>query len=351
VTSGGSLSVLSSADESAWTGTLARCAQHDFCHLPGFHRVAEHNGEGEAQLFAYREGDHTIAVPLLLRRVGSRSRDDFWDATSVYGYGGPVASPGPVPSSIAARFRQSLAEELRRRRVVSVFSRLHPLVDTADVLDGLGVVSDAGRTVSIDLAHGDEQSRAGYNKSCRRALRKLGDLGLVGVHDERMARLAEFAEIYQETMRRSEADDWYFYDEAYFRRLATELGGALHLFVALDDDRAAAASLVTRCDGIMQDYLGGTRAEYLGCSPDRLVVDTERAWGVATGARALHLGGGRGAQEDSLFHYKAGFSDRRHTFRTWRWIVLPEAYRALCDDAGGGGADDEAAGFFPAYRA
>jgi hypothetical protein len=67
----------------------------------------------------------------------------------------------------------------------------------------------------------------------------------------------------------------------------------------------------------------------------------------------LHLGGGVGGADDALLHFKRGFSDRRHRFATWRWVVDPAAYRELCRSRGvpAAAAADLARGFFPAYRA
>jgi hypothetical protein len=64
-------------------------------------------------------------------------------------------------------------------------------------------------------------------------------------------------------------------------------------------------------------------------SSDRFVDDTERVWAKEKGARVFHLGGGGGSQKDSVFRYKAGFSDRRHAFFTWRWILQPDVFEEL----------------------
>src|SRR5437773_35088 len=58
-------------------------------------------------------------------------------------------------------------------------------------------------------------------------------------------------------------------------------------------------------------------------SPDRFVDDTRRVWAKEKGVRGFHLGGGA-SQKNSMFRYKAGFSDRRHVFFTWRWILQPD---------------------------
>jgi hypothetical protein len=82
--------------------------------------------------------------------------------------------------------------------------------------------------------------------------------------------------------------------------------------------------LFTIRDGVVQYHLGGTRDEFLKISPMALIFDTVRLWANDVGARVLHLGGGvGGTNDDSLFHHKGGFSDRRHNFVTWRWIATP----------------------------
>jgi len=185
-------------------------------------------------------------------------------------------------------------------------------------------------------------------------VRKLRDSGFVGFHDCEKRYLPEFVTVYTETMRRAGAQSSYFFDEAYFNLLTRELADVSHLFVALKDGEVAAATLCTICDGIVQDHLGGTRDAFLKFSPDRLVVDTERVWATEMGAHVFHLGGGVGAQQDSIFFYKSGFSKRTHTFSTWRWIIRPEIYEELSASAerrnAANGLRAISPGYFPAYR-
>ncbi len=348
----GSLEVITTRDDAAWAAVLADADSHDFHHLAGYHRLAEYRGEGAALLFAYRSGSHVVAVPLLQRPVDQGEVTGLQDATSVYGYAGPISSRAPIPAPVALGFQAALQAELVRRRVVTVFSRLHPLIPQQHLIGGLGSTREGGLTVSIDLTLPSEEQWAGYNKSTRRLIRRATEAGAVGVHDRDFQYLGEWVDLYRETMERLGASASYYFDAAYFERMAAELGPVLQLFVALVDGRVAAAGLFTVCDGIVQAHLGGFRQQYASISPARLVDDTARRWAVEAGARVLHLGGGVGGREDSLFQYKAGFSDRRHVFTTWRWVVDPIAYERLCRDhvrsraAGGQPPDD----YFPAYR-
>lgn len=350
----GGFVVLETQHDAEWSEVLAQSYQHDFHHLAGYHRLAERRGEGKAFLFTYRGDGCLIALPLLLRPVDADDPGGLQDATSVYGYGGPIASHERIPGEIVESFQAALRNELVGRRVVAVFSRLHPLIAQQELLAGLGETSAVGKTVSVDLALPMEDQWAGYSKKCRRIIRKAQEAGTVCLDDRDGAYRHEWVDIYHETMRRVGAPSSYHFDEEYFEILAAELGSVLHLFVALVDGKVAAAGLYTNCDGIVQAHLGALRADYSRLSPTRFLDDTARRWAVEAGARVFHLGGGVGGREDSLFRYKAGFSSRRHQYATWRWIVDVVAYEDLCERRGrlderlGSRAGGE--GYFPAYR-
>jgi len=349
----GQFSVLQTAQEEEWKSVLARVAQHDFYHLAEYHRLAEKRGEGSARLFTWREGDHTIALPLLLRPVKS-NREAWSDATSVYGYAGPLASHADMPASVVRSFQEALKDALVGRRVATAYSRLHPLIAQRELLAGLGECRMLGQTVSIDLTLPPEAQRAQYRSAFKTRINKLRRDGVVCLHDEEQRHLGDFVSIYHETMRRVDAHDSYFFGEDYFAGLVSGLGPKLQLFVATVDGKAVAGALITICDGIVQYHLGGTRGEFLGLSPTGLIFDTVRLWAHEKGARVFHLGGGVGSKEDSLFHFKAGFSDCRHSFGTWRWVIVPEVYAELCQQRLqtdlAAGLEPISTDYFPAYR-
>ena len=346
--------VLSTEQEKEWIEILGRVVRHDFHALPQYHRLEERRVKAVAQLFTYCEGDYVIALPLLLRPIGE-PLPGWSDATSVYGYGGPIASHEKMPETVIRKFQVALGKELVKRRVVAVFSSLHPLIAQHDLLAGLGQYRVSGQTVSIDLTLPSERQWAQYRDNYKRRINKQRREGIVTCpHDQEECYLGEFCNIYEETMRRVNARQRYFFGGDYFRQLACELGPVLHVFVAIIGCKAAAAGLFTIRDGIVQYHLGGTRDEFLKLSPMLLLIDTVRLWANEIGAREFHLGGGVGANEDSLFHHKTGFSNQRHSFATWRWIVAPEIYHNLCEWRTRmnelQGLEPASADYFPVYR-
>jgi hypothetical protein len=136
---------------------------------------------------------------------------------------------------------------------------------------------------------------------------------------------------------------------------AAAWGDRVHLFVCLDQGRPVCAGLFLVCEGILQYHLGGTLSNALKQAPMKLLVDEVRLWANTQGLRVFHLGGGTNPQpENSLLHFKLGFSDRAHTFRVWRWVLAPEVYQQLClGKARWNEAQQVKAAvpeYFPAYR-
>lgn len=328
------IEILNTSQNAEWTDVLAECAAHDFYHLPGYHALAERRGEGEAQLFVYRDEAGVIALPLLIRALdtvpGLEEAGRGWcDANSVYGYAGPIASSASPATKTVSGFQTALESSLREMRVASLFSRLHPLLPQRNLVNGLGEYVPTGTTVSIDLTLPLTAQRERMREAHRRSAQKARDEGLVVVEDREKAHLARFVEIYRENMTRVQASDYYFFDQAYFDELFASLGESARLFVALADGKVACGAMFIFSGGIVQYHLGGTATEFLRLGPTKLLMDEVRIAATKEGCTALHLGGGLGGQRDSLFQFKSGFSDRTHEFAVWRWILDAEKYDAL----------------------
>jgi ribosomal protein S18 acetylase RimI-like enzyme len=358
-------SQLLGAGNPAWDDWLTDVPR-DIYHTEGYHSYSRGSGEGEPFLLVVGDRRRGLAWPYLLRQVsevehlaGSRATD----VTSVYGYSGPLAwgcSPG---DPFLAEAWSEVVGTWRSQGVVSAFTRFHPLLGNERLMSGLpapcdepaapGPVSTIGRTVSIDLTIGEEAARAEYSESLRRQLRNYRAAGLTTTLDENWADIATFARLYHETMARNGATDYYFFDTSDFLRLRELVGGCVYLFVTRLGDTVGAAGLFTEYQGIVQEHLVAADQAMAHISPYKVLIDDVRAWARQRGNSVLHLGGGRGAREDSLFDFKSRFSHRRHPFYTGRWVLDPKTCGELVA-ASGLGTDGEStleSDYFPPYRA
>ncbi len=340
-------------------GVLKNSVQHDFHHLPEYHALSEAHGEGCAYLFVYEEAPYFIAVPLLLRPAaavsGLEQAGQGWlDATSVYGYSGPITSHTDIPACVLSNFKDAFRQDLVERHVVNLFSRLHPLIPQGALLADLGERVAIGQTVSIDLSAPADRQFSLFRTNHKRGIAKLTASGVTCTRDAGLVYLADFVDIYLETMRRVSANAFYLFDADYVERFVEALAETVHLFVCTLNGHVIAGGLFTLTDGIVQYHLGGTRNDYLKLSPMKVIFDRVRLWANERGAHVFHLGGGLSAQEDSLFHFKAGFSDRRHECAVWRWVLLPDVYRDLCEIKTTwnmrNGRDMAGSDYFPLYR-
>jgi len=339
---------LSPAD-ARWASVLER-ARHDFYHLPGYALLSEDTDGGRAGALLIEDGDACL-WPLLERPIAGTTETDL---TSPYGYPGPIttaASPEQADDLLRRGLPRAFAL-LRERGNVSFFSRLHPLLEVGTAtLASTCTVVEHGNTVSLDLTLGPEEGFAAYRTLARRHVRAATRAGFVARHDAELAELETFIRLYNDTMKRIGATPYYFFDESYYERLRAALGDRLSIWLAERDGRVGAAVLFTEVSGIVQYHLSASDAELADFYPTRLVVDAARQWGHARGDQALHLGGGLGGKEDALFFFKAGFSTRRHVFRTARAVLDRERYVALTRASSSSVDPDVHTGFFPAYRA
>jgi hypothetical protein len=285
----------------------------------------------------------TLLLPLILLPIEG-DPSEHYQATCPYGYPGITASPGAPPEALAEGL-SAIVEHLQRARAVTLFSRLHPLIELPlEPLAEHGVLVVHGETVSIDLSAELEHSWSVMRSSHRRHIvtaQRAGYTATVG-----WDRLDDYLECYDETMRRVGANEQYLFDRAYVDGMRQVLGDGLHLCTASIGGQVACGGLFSELGGIMQYHLGGTKDAHLVDSPMKLMFDHMRRWGHERGNRVLHLGGGVGGSGDALFHFKAGFSDRRHAFRTYRVITDEAQYARLCAQSGVPADQD---GYFPAF--
>lgn len=355
------LSLVYSSEVRKWHEVLEQVESYDFYHLPRYHLLSERNGEGQGFMFVFCEGTKIAGWPFMIKPIQTipgleKAGQGLLEATSVYGYPGPVCNAEALgDSAFVTRFGIAVEEGARQMGLITLFSRLNPAIDNASLALGAGTLVLSGQTVSIDLSESPEIQFAKYRSGHRHDVRKVQEDGVFVYDDREWSFLDEFIELYTATMDRVGATDDYYFDRRYFLGLRQALGSRMHLFVAVKDGRLCSGGLFVKTGGIVQYHLSANAPKLTRLPASKVIVDAARRWGNEVGARWLHLGGGVGAKEDGLFQYKAGFSAVRHNFFVWKDVIYPEIYshlvnvrRAYLSEYGLSISDIP---FFPAYRA
>jgi hypothetical protein len=155
------------------------------------------------------------------------------------------------------------------------------------------------------------------------------------------AELAEFATAYEQTMRRAEASERYFFGRDYYRA-ALDFPASWLLVARSPDGQPGAVAIAATSDGLLHYFLGGTHDSALEQSPFKNVVSAMLDLSDELGL-PLNLGGGVTAG-DGLERFKRGFANAELGFHTHEIVCDQDEYDRLAAGA-------HAGGFFPAYRA
>jgi Acetyltransferase (GNAT) domain len=291
------------------------------------------DAEGVTHTLRIATGEAELAAPLIVRPI---SEGGERDAISPYGY------PGVAPSEIDHTGGGSISDaridpgavDFSATGLVSIFLR-HTLADPP--LRGAAernVVQVADpflppKTRSSDRNRINKNLRLGYG------------VRIVPGPETTSADRAAFLAAYEQTMRRTEATERYFFGAAYFDRVLESDRAWLALADA-PDGSVAAASIAVGSDGFLHYYLSGSADAHLRDSPMKNVV-AELVGLASELGLPFNLGGGL-ARGDRLEEFKRGFANREQAWLVSEIVCDRTVYERLS-------AGRTAAGFFPAYRA
>ena len=119
------------------------------------------------------------------------------------------------------------------------------------------------------------------------------------------------------------------------------------VFWAEIDGKIIATSIMLSANGYMNYHLSGSLREYQHLAPSNLLLYRAALWGANNGYKTLHLGGGVGSKEDSLYKFKKAFNrNETKQFAIGKKIYLNDIYENLVQMKG----IAPEGSFFPCYR-
>ena len=329
------------ADDTRWDGLVDAAPTPDVYFRPGYCRAYEAAGEG--RIVAVQT--ETALFPLMLRQLPFG--ESGFDAATPYGYG------GILPLTEAA----DLVTDVRRLRdwcatngVVSALLRLHPLVGgLGDLSKADGVeIHEHGPTAAVDLAKVEDGRLTGMSKG-RKADLNVARRELELSWGSSEADIERFRAVYDETMTRIGARDYYLFPPDYYQALADGLGDRLGVALALRGEEVAGGALFMADQRFAHYHLSGTTDAGRELKAGTLLVHAGAVWGAERGCELLHLGGGtEGA--DSLYAFKRSFGGREFRYSFATLVADPDRYDALVARRAEE-PEPPRQDFFPAYRA
>lgn len=310
---------------------VKKADEHDFYHLPEYAELDAKLIQGTAKCWVAETEHCQIWIPLVERKIPENitKGKDYRDITSPYGY------PGILFSELLSPFEfnkmiQRYQEDAAENNYITSFLRMNPISNpfTWQQTELIQQVYH-GYTITIPLDRDIDSIRKNYSANHRKNIKKLRRKGFKFWLDE-ADHYDDFVTIYEQTMNRLNASEYYYFSKWYFDRLFEMVGNRIHLAtVTAPGGDVAAGGIITDFNGVMQSHLTATKTDYLKEAPSKLMFDGIVHWAAGTHRKYFHLGGGLNSKEDSLYRFKKGFSSIKNQFSTLRIIHDKQRYNNL----------------------
>ncbi len=299
----------------------------DLYFNPNYAKVyKEIDGDSDTYIFECEFGK--ISNTFILRKIQWEiDGQTYYDIITPYGYGGPKAHNVVDITKLVGAYKSAFYKFCKERNIICEFIRFH-LFDNVDVRENYyGDTVHLLDNVVVDTT-GDFESKIwmNYDYKVRKNVKKAMKNGLEIVIENNLEHLDSFLSIYNDTMDRNNAVDYYYFDRKYFENIAKLLPSNYMYFHVLKDGKIVSTELVLCSEDYAYSFLGGTFTEYYEFRPNDFLKNEIIKWCNQTGKKKFILGGGY-HKDDGIYKYKRCFTpDSDVPFYVGRYIFTQEVY-------------------------
>ena len=333
-------------DTELWDDIVSSFANYDVYYLSGYVKAFQIHGDGDPQLLYY-EAEGLKAIYVYMKR--KTDIEGYYDSVTPYGYGG-VLFDGDASEQNLQAFWKAYVEKMKEECIVDNFVRYHPVLANAVPMKQISTVIDLGKTIAFDLASPEVIWENIISKN-RNMIRKAEKNGVTIEHGKGMDLLDKFTEIYNATMDKDHAEEYYYFKRPFYESIYRDLQDNYEMFYAMYEGRPIAMSIMIFANGRLNYHLSGSDIEYRNLAPSNLLLYKAALWGYEQGCKTFHLGGGVGSGEDNLYKFKAAFNNSDYQFSIGKEIFDQEKYDELVALRAKQDPDfNPESKFFPLYR-
>lgn len=268
-------------------------------------KLYEDTENGKLEKFEVVSEYGKIEHIFIKRKIEIGDDNNWYDIVTPYGYGGPIITECKNKEKLLDQFTENFTEYCANNNIVSEFIRFHPIFENALDFQNIYDVTYSRHTVGTNLKDYDDPVQAEFSKSLRKEIRKAEKNGvtvktILGPQD-----LSVFKKLYEETMDRNGAEDYYYFPDSYYEYILKYLNKFVLEIQLIYEDEIIASEMYFIEGDLMHAHLLGSNQKMLDLNAGALLEATAARWGHEHGYRYIHHGGGRtSAEDDSLYTYK-----------------------------------------------
>jgi len=342
-------------ERSRWLEIWLSWPRHDIFAHPDFVRIHESEFE-KAFAAVYKTEKGTILYPFLKRNLGALDwipKEFFsWiDLSSSYGYGGAYYwGDDTAKAEVSDNFWKVYNEWVEKENCISEFIRFHLFDQDLAVYPGEKIMRSKNIVRTLMLS--EDNLWMDFEQKVRKNIKKSQRSRLECIIDEDGRYLDDFLKIYESTMTRRKATDFYYFNRNYFETISKNLSDNSAYFHVLDNGKIVSTELVIYSSQTVYSFLGGTADEAFNKRPNDLLKYHVMIWAREHRISNYVLGGGY-APEDGVYRYKKSFAPHgEYDFYTGQRIINLSKYKKLIDTRRNSlhGVWQPQNGYFPQYR-
>lgn len=342
------LKVLDIEKKQEWDEIVKSFKDYDIYYLNGYNKCLEINGDGSPLLFYY-EDSSIKAVNVVIKRDVSKDpkfkglieENKYFDFSSPYGYGGWIVEGNGSTDNLFKEYENWCKEN----KIISEFVRFHPLIDNQKYSESFYNVIPLGKVIALDTRDKDIMW-ANMSSRNRNKVKKARNNSII-ITNNGVEKLDIFKTIYEETMTRDNAEDYYFFDDKYYDCLFNDLKDNVTIFNAEYNNEVISSCIIMFANNRVSYHLSGSRRMTNNIYETNLLLYSVGEWANEQGFDTFLLGGGVGSHEDNLYRFKEGFDDKHnYQFYIGKKTYNEELYNELVSKR----SNIENPNYFPMYR-
>ncbi len=330
--------LLSLNEESKWKDFLLALPieQQDIYFTPEYYALYEEYGDGKAHCFVFQKDGNLILYPFLknsINALGYQLDNEYFDIQGAYGYNGIVSSS--KDKNFINTFHACFEKYCIENNIIAEFTRFHPILNNYELsINNINVVLDR-KTVALNVnqSYNDIWTKA-YSSKNRNMIRKAHKLGYHAniIESTSIDDINQFIDIYSNSMQAVGAEQYYFFNQDFFKNMFEFLKGHIYLINIKDKiELVVCSSIFFHYYKYFHYHLSG-RIQEADNSVNNFLLDEALKLAQKLGAELFHFGGGRtGSTDDSLLKFKENFSKTSFDFYIGKQIYNKKIYDKIVE--------------------
>lgn len=248
----------------------------------------------------------------------------FFDLQSPYGYNGIYTNT--KDEDFLNEAFENLKQKALKEKIIAFFIRFHPFDEYINAYkNNLNFINKNKKIIIVPTEQDITLIRKNYNPRIKVYVKKAREnlkIEFIKVDDNK-----DFKTLYEKTMKRNDAENFYFFDKKYFNKLYN-FKEYIVLKASLNEEVLAFASFFL-CKDFSYYHLS---ANSLKANANAALLDFFFEYANKKGSKFCILGGGV-KDDDTLFNYKQKFSIVDSYFYIGGIIFNVPQYEYFCQNS------------------